>query len=256
VSEPERANAARMYDHMLGGAHNFAVDRAAVARVVESRPDAIRATWETRDFMRRVVTWCAEQGIDQFLDLGSGVPSVGNVHEIAHGIDPATRVAYVDNEAVAVRHAEEITVGLDTVTISQRDLRDAGAVLGAPGVAGLLDLDRPVALLALAVLHFVPGDLGGTLTPYLRHLSSGSVLAVSHASNDHADPALTARLESVARAYGDTDAPPTLRSRAEITALFDGLELVPPGVVDLTDWPEPRPGIEPIGAYGAVGRLG
>lgn len=258
ADDPEtggRANAARMYDYMLGGAHNFRVDRDQVERVVASRPDAIRATWETRAFLHRVVAWCGAAGIDQFLDLGSGVPSVGNVHEIAGAADPAARIAYVDLEPVAAAHAREITADLETVTVTQLDLRDAEQVLDAPGVAGHLDFGRPVALLALAVLHFVPGDLVDVLAPYRRRLGPGSVLAVSHASNDHDDPALTARLRAVAEAYDDTDQPATLRSRAEVAALFTGFTLVPPGLVDLVDWPVPRPDHDRIGAYGAVGRV-
>lgn len=250
-----RPNAARMYDFMLGGAHNFATDRRQVAKVIENRPDAVRAVWETRSYLRRVVQWCAEAGLDQFLDLGSGVPTVGNVHEIARVTTPSVRVAYVDYEPVAVAHASEIVADLDTVTITRADLRDHEAVLAAPGVASLIDFGRPVALLALSVLHFVPGDIVGVLGRYRAELAPGSVVAITHGSEDQDDPAVGADMRAMIEAYRGTANEATSRSRADLYALLDGLEIVEPGLVDIVDWPHARPDTARVGTYGAVARV-
>ncbi|MCD2195446.1 SAM-dependent methyltransferase [Actinomycetospora endophytica] len=129
----ERANAARIYDYILGGSHNFAVDREQAARTMAAYPDITRSAQANRAFLGSVVRWCLERGIDQFLDLGSGVPTVGNVHEIAHAIDPGVRIAYVDFEPVAVAHAQEITADLPSVTVTRADVRDPESVFAAPG---------------------------------------------------------------------------------------------------------------------------
>lgn len=170
----ESANAARMYDYYLGGAHNFAVDRERAEAAIAVHPSLPYMARANRAFMGRVVRWClAERGIDQFLDLGSGVPTVGNVHEVAHEHDPHARVAYVDFEPVAVAHASTIIAdaGLANVTVTRADAREPEAVLGAPGVAGLLDFDRPVALLAVALFSFIAGDAAGLLARYRAALS-------------------------------------------------------------------------------------
>lgn len=246
-----RANAARMYDYLLGGGHNFAVDREHIARLIEANPDVAVLARSNRAVLGRVVRWCVERGIDQFLDLGSGVPTVGNVHEVA----PSARVAYVDNEPVAVAHSTEIVADVDGVTITDADLRDADAVLAAPGVTAVIDLDRPLALLAVSCLHFVPGDLRPVLARYRRRLAPGSVLAISHASADVDDAAVAARMTAMAAAFRTSASPQTLRDRAEIAGLFDGFAIVPPGIVDLTAWPEPRPGAVCTGGLVAVGVL-
>jgi trans-aconitate methyltransferase len=251
----EKANAARMYDYWLGGGHNFAVDREQAARVEAGNPAMVHAARSNRAFLGRVIRWAVAQGIDQFLDLGSGVPTVGNVHEIAHRLDPDARVAYVDFETVAVTHARSILAPIDHVTITAADLREPDTVLGAPGVAGLLDFDRPVAVLAVAVLHFVEGDLGAVLARYRERLVPGSALAVNHVSDDQDDPDLAARVRAGADAYRGSATPLTTRSRADLAAVLTGLEIVPPGMVDVTDWPTPQPGVAPIGVHAAVARV-
>jgi hypothetical protein len=245
------ANAARMYDYFLGGGHNFAVDRDQAAHVIANYPDAVLAARANRAFLGRAVTWCLEQGIDQFLDLGSGVPTVGNVHEIALRANPAARVAYVDFEPVAAAHAAEIVADLDTVTITHADLRRPHEVLAAPGVAGLLDPARPVALLAVGVLHFVPGDVATILATYRATLCPGSALVLNHTSVDHDDPTTAARMQAACDAYRGSATEPTVRDRREIRELVAGLELVEPGLVDITRWPQPTGGDE-IGIYSAV----
>ena len=251
----ERANAARIYDYFLGGAHNFASDRAQAAKIVAANPDMPRVCRANRDFLGRVVRWCLAQGIDQFLDLGSGVPTVGNVHEIARAQRPGARVAYVDFEPVAVHHARDITAGVDGVSVTQGDLRQPETVLREPGVAGLLDFDRPVAVLAVAVLHFIDDDLPAIFGRYHDALAPGSVLALNHGSADQDDPVLAESVRATERGYRGSATPVVLRDRTQIRALLDGFELVPPGLVDPVHWPVPVPDAEPIGAYAAVGRI-
>lgn len=248
----ERANAARIYDYILGGSHNFAVDREQAARTMAAYPDIPRSAQANRAFLGSVVRWCLARGVDQFLDLGSGVPTVGNVHEIAHAVDPDARVAYVDFEPVAVAHAREITEGLPGVTVTRADIRDPDSVLDAPGVARLLDLARPVGLLMIAVLHFVADDPAGLVRHYHGAFAPGSVVAMSHNSDDQDDPELAAALHGVGEAMRGSATELTLRSRAELSALFTGLDLVPPGLVDVARWPEPDDRA-PVGVYGAVG---
>ena len=212
--------------------------------------------FRSRAFLGRVVRWALAQGITQFLDLGSGVPTVGNVHEIAHDVDPDARVAYVDFEPVAVTHAREIVGHLGTVSVTAADLRDPASVLSAPGVVDLLDLDRPVALLSVAVLHFIHDeDLADVLARYRAALAPGSVQALSHASLDQDDPVVADRMRGTVAGYRGSATEVVARSRAEIHALLGGLELVEPGMVDLVHWPVRRPQEEAVGGYAAVARI-
>jgi Protein of unknown function (DUF574). len=247
-------NAARMYDYHLGGSYNFVVDRAAAERTRAVMPWVAEAIRANRAFLGRAVRFCQQQGIDQFLDLGSGIPTVGNVHEMARVADPAARVAYVDNEAVAAACGTAMLVDDPLATMSQADLRDPEAVLSAPGVWDLLDFTRPVALLTVAVLHFVPdaADPTSILAHYRGRLVPGSVHVLSHATADN-DPEVAA---AGAATYLDTSNPVTVRTRDEVAALLDGLELVEPGLVDATDWrPDDGAVAGHAGYYAAVGRL-
>lgn len=254
ASEPRIANAARMYDYHLGGAHNFAVDRAAAERTREAMPWVALAVRANRAFLGRAVRYCQQRGIRQFLDLGSGIPTVGNVHEIAHAADPAARVAYVDNEAVAVACSDELLRGDPLITITHRDLRDVDAVLEAPGVADLFDFTEPIALLTVAVMHFVPDhdQPAAILARYRDQLASGSAHVLSHATADHA-PGVAAR---AADTYRETSNPITARTHAQVAAMLDHLELADPGLVDATAWRPERPGLgEHIGYWAAVAHL-
>ncbi|GLZ56328.1 SAM-dependent methyltransferase [Actinomycetospora sp. NBRC 106378] len=253
--DTERPNAARMYDYFLGGAHHFAADRAQADLVAARMPEIVTVARANRDFLGRVVTWCLGQGIRQFLDLGSGVPTVGNVHEIAQRHDPAARVAYVDVEPVAAAHARQILAEVEGATATRADLRDVDAVLTA--ASALLDLGEPVAVLAVAVLHFVPDDpepVADVLARYRARLAPGSVLALSHSSADQDDPELAARVRAGIDAYRGTASEPTRRDRTAVRALLGDLELVPPGVVDVVHWPTPHPTAAATGLYAAVGR--
>ena len=193
---------------------------------------------ENRHFLRRVVTWLCRNGVTQFLDLGSGIPTVGNVHEVAARITPEAKVAYVDSEPVAVAYSARILEGNQNTTITHADLRDAETVLSAPTVAGLLDFSRPVALMMLGVLGHVGDD--GAARSIVRELAGalppGSYLTLSDGANTS-----RARQQAHER-YAQTGAVPyRLRSPEQIAAFFDGLDLLEPGVVPVSQWrPDPR----------------
>lgn len=239
----QRPNMARMYDYYLGGSHNFAVDRQAAERVIAANPNTVAAARENRAFLVRVVRYCLERGIRQFLDLGSGIPTVGNVHEIAHhDVGSAVRVAYVENEPIAVAHAGALLADVDTATITRADLRDVDAVLAAPTVAGLLDFTQPIALLALAVLHCVSDadDPPGILARYRAVLAPGSYLALSHVTLDHLAAAKLGGGAEMAKVYHNANPPSWARTHDEIASWLDGLSLIEPGVVIPRAWrPDP-----------------
>ncbi|KAB1943063.1 hypothetical protein F8271_10515 [Micromonospora sp. ALFpr18c] len=255
----ERPSVARMYDYYLGGSHNFAADRAAAQAMVAAVPEAPLMAQANRAFLRRAVHHLTEAGIRQFLDIGSGIPTVGNVHEIAQRIDPESRVVYVDVDPVAVAHSREILAGNDRAVVVQEDLRHPEAILNHPEVRKLLDLSQPVAVMIVAVLHFVsdddrPAELLATLRDAL---APGSYLVLSQASDDGRSADERAEAE---RVYRRTDSPLWIRSRAELTALFDGFELLDPGVVWVPQWrpdtPDSAEDAERAVFMGGVGRLG
>ncbi|MEO3775614.1 SAM-dependent methyltransferase [Micromonospora sp. B11E3] len=254
----ERPSVARMYDYYLGGSHNFAADRAAARAIVDAVPEAPLVAQANRAFLRRAVQFLAEAGIRQFLDIGSGIPTVGNVHEIARRIAPESRVVYVDVDPVAVAHSWEILSGDDTTTVIQEDLRHPERILAHPEVTGLLDFSQPVAVMIVAVLHFVPdSDRPDEILRTLREaLAPGSYLVLSQASDEGRRPTEREDVEAV---YQRTDNPLWIRGQAELTALFDGFELVDPGVVWVPQWrpetPESAEDAERAVLRGGVGRL-
>lgn len=233
-------NAARMYDYYLGGTANLEVDRQAAEEQLAVIPTTRDWARENRAFLGRAVRFMIEQGIDQFLDLGSGIPTVGNVHEIAHHHNPEARVAYVDFEPVAVAHARYLLGDDPRVTVVQEDIRYPQRVLDAPGIRKLLDFSRPVGVLAVAILHFVPDsdDPVGVVRGYRSACVPGSYLAVSHLSRVTFTDEQMAHGHSV---YNRTSTPGTLRSREEIAAMFEGYQLVDPGLVLLPEWRPDRP---------------
>jgi hypothetical protein len=232
--DADTPSAARIYDYALGGLHNFAADRAAADAFFSLVPDAPLVARSNRAFLQRAVRYCAEQGIAQFLDLGSGIPTVGNVHEVAQRINPDSRVVYVDNEAVAVAHTREIIDGQQSVAIVDADMRDPDAVLGAPETRRLLDFGRPIALMMVAVLHYVSkdDDVAGIISRYRSALAPGSFVAVSHTTEDPR-PEVEAVIRQV---FEQTGTPIIHRDRDEVTALLDGLDIVEPGVVWTPQW--------------------
>ena len=203
--------AARVYDFYLGGFHNFAADREMGRQAIQMWPELPEIMRSNRGFLRRAVEFLVDAGVRQFLDLGSGIPTVGNVHEIAQRLAPDTRVVYVDNDPVAVEHSPAILAGDDRTAVVQRDLRDPEAVLADPAVPALLDLSRPVAVLMVAVLHFVPDedDPAGLVARFRDAVAAGSYLALSHATaGERADRAAEHR-----GLYQRTATPMTMRTR-------------------------------------------
>ncbi|NHD17762.1 MULTISPECIES: SAM-dependent methyltransferase [Actinopolyspora] len=249
-------NSARMYDYLLGGAANFAVDRDAIADMQAIFPPAPHYARSNRGFLTRVVRYLCQHGIDQFLDLGSGVPTVGNVHEIAHQHTEQARIAYVDHDPVAVRHARRLLDPTESrVTVTEADLRDPDTVLAAPGVAGLLDFSRPVAVLAVGVLPFVPGNEARSLmTRYRDHLVPGSYAAVSHlAQLSMSDEQLAAGLDVMRR----TPTPEQARTVDEVRDILHGYHLLEPGIVPVPEWhPDTTPTQEESQRSNCVGGLG
>ncbi|WP_431906908.1 SAM-dependent methyltransferase [Micromonospora carbonacea] len=256
----ERPSVARMYDYYLGGSHNFAADRAAARAMVDAVPEAPLMAQANRAFLRRAVQFLTEAGIRQFLDIGSGIPTVGNVHEIAQRIAPESRVVYVDVDPVAVAHSREILSGNDRAAVLQEDLRHPERILAHPEVTRMLDFSQPVAVMIVAVLHFVPDeDRPDEILRTLRAaLAPGSYLVMSQASDD--DRRHTGEREEAEAVYQRTDNPLVIRSRRELTALFDGFPLVDPGVVWVPQWrpetPESAEDAEKAVFMGGVGRLG
>jgi hypothetical protein len=256
--DAKRPNSARMYDYFLGGAQNFAVDREAAEQAAAAFPYIRTSTRLNRSFLGRVVTYLARSGIDQFLDLGSGIPTVGNVHEVAQLHNPNAKVAYVDYEPVAVAHGRRLLADNPNVSITQADIRKPHEVLAAPTVTGLLDFDRPVAVLALAILHFIPDSANphAMLAAYRTACVPGSYLAITHGSQ----VTLTdQQIREFLDAYARTPTPALFRTLDEINGLIQGYELVEPGMVLLPHW---RPDHEvseeearDSNIYGAVGVL-
>ncbi len=232
------ANAARIYDFFLGGKDNFPADREAAARVLAIAPQVPLIARQNRAFLGRVVRFLVEEGIEQFLDIGTGLPTEDNVHQVAQRVAPTARVVYVDNDPVACAHARALRAGPATAVV-EADLRHPGDILGAPDVHRLIDFERPVAVLLVAVLHFVADeeDPAGVVARLREAMAPGSYLALSHfAPEDQAEAA--EQVEGVARQAGLTGV--TLRRRETILGFFDGLELVKPGLVSAPDWrPDP-----------------
>ena len=257
-TDQKPATAARIYDYILGGIHNFPADQDAARRLIAQFPFVPAASRANRAFLGRAVRHLVGAGVRQFLDIGSGIPTAGNVHEIAQDLAPDARVVYVDIDPVAVAESLEILEGNRGATAIRGDLCDPAAILANPGVRRLLDLREPVGLLMVAVLHFVPDpdrayDVVGRLT---AALAPGSYVVVSHAAAEAYLPdvehktitASTAQLKVAEDIYsGKTATPGMLRTREDTARFFAGVELVDPGVVWLQEW---RP--DPDGSAGSA----
>ncbi len=245
-ADPTKPNAARMYDFLLGGVHNFAVDREAAEQLVRAVPEAVPMAIHNRGFLRRAVSTLVASGVRQFLDLGSGMPTVGAVHQIAHRLDPSCHVVYVDVDLVAVEHARALVAGDDRVGAVCADLRDADMVLRDPVTRRLIDFTQPVAVLMLAVLHFIPDsdrpvDLIGA---YRDATVPGSYLVITHGSQQGQPADKLAGMREGAEVYRRTSTPYVDRDRAGVAALFDGYDLIPPGLVALPLWRPEEPADE------------
>jgi hypothetical protein len=250
----DKPNAARIYDFYLGGAHNFAADRALAEQAIADWPELPAIMRANRAFLRRAVQFMVHCGVRQFLDLGAGLPTAGSVSSTAQQLDPSSRVVSVDIDPVAVVHSRALLEDNPLISVVQADLREPGAVLAAAASSGVgLDVTEPIGLLLVAVLHFVPDsdDPAGIMAAYRDALAPGSLFAVTHATAD-AQPREAAVHRQL---YRRTATPMTMRTRAEVTALFAGLELIPPGVVDMTHW-QPDPDTDQsirLAGYAAIG---
>lgn len=256
--DPNKASPARIYDFWLGGSQNFAVDRELGRRMAETLPSLPAAARANRAFLGRIVHHLtAVHGIDQFLDLGSGVPTVQNVHEVARETNPGAAVAYVDVDPVAVEHARMLLSGISGVSALLADLREPESVLRHPLMAETLDLDRPVAVLMFAVLHFMP-NAREIVEAYADLVAPGSFIALSHAETQAAT--------SQEQAFAATDytratgVSVVSRSPAQLEALLAGLTVESPGVVRIQEW-RTEPGSEEtevqdaeMRMYGALAR--
>jgi hypothetical protein len=230
----EQPSVARVYDYYLGGSHNFEADRAFAAKVISAVPDMPWVIQENRAFLRRAVRYIVDQGVDQFLDLGSGIPTVGNVHEVVASISPTGRVVYVDHDPVAVAHSRAILEGNAQTAVVSGDLRAPADVLAMEEVRRLIGVQRPIGVLLNAVLHFVPDDAAAAtiVAEIAKLVPSGSFIAISHASADQMQ-AGAQRTESL---YNRSVAAMAMRTRDEVAALFGNLTMVEPGVVQIPMW--------------------
>ncbi|MFE3793700.1 SAM-dependent methyltransferase [Nocardia tengchongensis] len=230
-----RPSPARMYDALLGGSHNFEVDRQAAEAGKALVPDLPRLALSNRAFLRRAVRFLVDQGVRQFLDIGSGIPTAGNVHEVAQAIDPECRVLYADIDPVAVAHARAILRGNDQAAAIEADLREPAALLAQARETGIIDFDQPVGILLIAVLHLMGDEYAPAEKVAALHAAApaGSYVAISHLTSA-TRPDDAAKLVENSRDVSRIGL--RFRTRDEITALFGAWQLIEPGVVELPLW--------------------
>lgn len=256
------AHPARRYNYWLGGKDHFPADRASAKMVESGFPTVRLSAVENRKFLHRVVKYLVKDlGVRQFLDIGTGLPSAGNVHEVAQGIEPSCRIVYVDNDPIVLVHARALLRGTSegAVAYLDADLRDPAGILEHPDLRRTLDLSEPAALMLLATMHFITDAEGPyEIVERLRGvLPSGSHLVMSHATDDH----LTEEQREASKEANERSGVPfRLRSTAEFTRFFDGLELLPPGITSVVDWrpeePEAhRPAVEAVSMLCGIARI-
>jgi len=251
-------SAARVYDYLLGGAHNFAIDRALGDELLQRSPEIAETMRANRVFLRRAVQFLVNAGIRQFLDIGSGIPTVGNVHEIAQQLAPESTVVYIDIDPIAVAHSQAILADNPRAAVLAGDLREPDRIITEARQLGLIDTDQPVAVLLAGVLHFLPdGDNpGGLVDRLMAPLTDGSYLVISHATNDEQPAELVAAQQLSARTA--TRIHP--RPYAEVRGFFAGTQMVDPGLVFIPAWrPDHEDTVsqpERTAAYAGVGHKG
>jgi len=246
---------ARVYDYWLGGKDNFAADRAMGERTLQAYPNLVYSVRANRAFLARTVRFLANQGIRQFLDIGTGIPTANNTHEVAQGAAPESRIVYVDNDPIVLSHAKALLKSTPEGACAylDADLRDPDTILA--GAANTLDFARPVAVMLIAVMHFIGDDAEASaiMNRLMAACVPGSYVALSHAASD-IDAVQMA--EMIRRLNESTAEKTTLRDRAGVTRLFDGLELVEPGVIRAAEW-RPDTDLEaasPAALWGGVAR--
>jgi O-methyltransferase involved in polyketide biosynthesis len=254
---PDQPNIARMYDYWLRGKDHYSADRAAADEITGKFPEVAQIAQANRAFLARAVRHVARQGITQFLDLGSGLPTSPNTHEIARGTAPDARVCYVDHDPVVLAHARALLAIDDNVSVAAGDIRNPPTFLADPAITHLIDPATPICVLLVSVLHFLTADEADAAVPAVRHwMAPGSYLVISAGSSTGTDPELVSCLQE---AYGDT-APVTGRTAREIAAWFDGFSLARPGLVNVWAWrptgPQrlPRHEMPEASFLGGVGR--
>lgn len=236
--DPEKPSIARAYDWFLGGSTNTPIDRAFAERILQVLPPAKTMAVDNRNFLRRVVTYLVENGVRQFIDIGSGIPTVGNVHQVARDLDPDVKVVYVDNDAVAVTQSRLMLREDPAAMVIDADLRHPETILGHHDVRALLDFDRPIALLMIAVLHFIPDrdDPAAIIAAYLARLPPGSFLALSHLTDESVPPDVRDQVRTCIDLYQDSASPLVARTRHTLSEWLDKLTLVPPGITIANQW--------------------
>lgn len=258
--DTSKPHSARIYDYGLGGKNHFAADREVADQAIAAWPDVRTGARENREFLGRAVRYLAgEAGIRQFLDIGTGLPTTNNVHEVAQAVAPGSRIVYTDNDPLVLAHARALLTSSPEgrTAYIHADLRDPAAILAHPDTREVLDFSQPVALMLVAILHLIededkPAEILKTL---LDALPSGSFLVASHITGEH-DEVGPASWQASFRASG---MPAQVRDSGEFARLaFSGLELVPPGVVLVSEWrpeePLPRPTPAEVSCYGGVAR--
>ncbi len=232
----DKPSPARMYDYYLGGHHNFEVDRQAAEQVLQVVPEVRLIAQANRAFLVQAVKYLVEEeGIDQFLDIGSGIPTRGNVHEIAQEVNPEAKVVYVDIDPIAVAHARAILEGNPRAISIQADAREPEQIVNHPEVQGLLDFGRPVGLLLVALLHFITDDEDayGIVRRFGKVMVPGSFLVISHGTHENWPEETLQRIQAL---YDRSTATFKMRSRVEIERFFEGWEFVEPGLVPVNKW--------------------
>jgi S-adenosyl methyltransferase len=255
----EKPSAARMYDYYLGGSHNFAADRQLAEEAKSVFPDTREYCVANRAFLQRSVAALARLGIDQFLDLGSGIPTASNVHEVAQGVNPEARTVYVDSDAVAYAHGVALLADEPNARFVREDMRDPDAVLTDATVRGFLDFARPVGVLMFSSIPFVPDedDPSAIVAQYRDATAPGSYLALTHGTGDYKP----AEAGAISRVYDRASLTMTPRPRAAVLAMMAGYDLLDPGLTDAILWrPDPQAPPDPFGGdvtryslYAAVG---
>ncbi|MEU6719901.1 SAM-dependent methyltransferase [Nonomuraea sp. NPDC046802] len=232
--DPHTPSVARLYDYYLGGKDHFPADREAAERILKVAPEVRAAARANRAFLGRAVRYLGEVGIRQFLDIGTGLPTQGNVHEIARKAAPGSRVVYVDRDPVVLVHARALLDGQGDAAVVAGDLRDPAGIVKDPHVLEMIDFSRPVGVLLVAIMHFIseserPMEIIATLRDAM---APGSYLVLSHGTSD----ARAAAVDKGTEVYKNASAQLTLRGRDRILALFEGFDLVDPGLVWLPEW--------------------
>ena len=255
-SDASTPNVARIYDVLLGGTANLAADQAFAGELLRLVPDAVMAAYQNRNFVRRAVQFLAgPAGIRQFIDVGTGLPTQCNVHEIAQRITPDAHVLYVDHDPMVISRARELLAGSASAAAVNHDLRDPGGIIHHPALTTLIDLDKPVAILLASVLHFIDdAENPHAIVRVLQEtMAPGSYLAVSHATGDWLPPEVTRRVRELYRIAAASFAP---RTHEQIAGFLDGLELIPPGLVNGSAWRAGSMAVEPRRTlfYAGLGR--